>query len=161
MRIALTNDERKKYAMVGVHRRSNALERGRKGAHGFNRDNVGWQIDCEAAMAEYAAAKALGVTYSPVDDALDTHLGDIGRHLQIRSTQYNTGSLLVHDRDPEDDYFILVTGQDGVYDIRGWIQAKHAKQPAWWKVYKGRGAYWVGQQHLQPMGKLPTELLAS
>lgn len=154
MRVALTTDEMILYGSAGIARCANAMERQRKGAHGFNRDYERWQIDVEGLLAEAAAAKALSLPYSPVVGRLDTHEGDIGPGLQVRSTKYNTGSLLVHDRDPEDDIFILVTGVYGIYDIRGWIKAKHAKQPQLWKVYKGRGAFWVPQSMLQPMAKL-------
>lgn len=155
MRVALTTAEMIEYGSAGIARCANAMEKQRKGAHGFNRDYERWQIDVEGLLAEAAAAKALNLPYAPTVGSLDTADGDIGPGLQVRSTKYNTGSLLVHDRDPEDHYFILVTGVYGVYDIRGWIQAKHAKQPEWWKTYKGRGAYWVAQQYLQPMNKLP------
>jgi hypothetical protein len=153
--VALTPDEQKAYARVGIDRRINAMARKRKGAHGFNRDFEGWQIDVEGALCEGAAAKALGLAYVPTDDALDTLLGDIGPGLQVRGTKYPSGSLLIHDKDPDDDIYILVTGIDGNYVLRGWIQAKHGKQPNFWRVYKGRGSYWVGQQFLQPMSKLP------
>ena len=154
MRVALTTVEMIEYGSAGIARCANAIEKQRKGAHGFNRDYERWQIDVEGLLAEAAAAKALNLPYSPTVGRLDTQGGDIGRGLQIRSTKYSTGSLLVHDRDPEDDIFILVTGIYGIYDIRGWIKAIHAKQQDWWRVYKGRGAYWVGQEFLQPMDKL-------
>jgi hypothetical protein len=155
MRVALTTEEMIEYGAAGIARCANAMAKQRQGAHGFNRNFERWQIDVEALLSEYAAAKALGLPYTPVVGRLDTFEGDIGPGLQVRSTKYNSGSLLVHDRDPMDDYFILVTGLYGVYDIRGWIQAKHAKQPQLWKVYKGRGAFWVPQSMLQPMSKLP------
>lgn len=154
MRIALTTEEMIEYGSAGIARCANAMEKQRKGAHGFNRDYERWQIDVEGLLAEAAAAKALNLPYSPTVGRLDTAEGDIGKGLQVRSTKYNTGSLLVHDRDPEQDTFILVTGVYGVYDIRGWIKAIHAKQPELWKTYKGRGAYWVPQSMLQPMDKL-------
>lgn len=155
MRVALTTAEMIEYGSAGIARCANAMEKQRQGAHGFNRDYERWQIDVEGLLTEAAAAKALGLPYSPTVGELDTHKGDIGPGLQVRGTKYSSGNLLVHDRDPDDDYFILVTGVYGVYDIRGWIQAKHAKQPELWKVYKGRGAFWVPQGMLQPMSKLP------
>lgn len=152
MRIALTVDELIEFGRLGVARCAHALERRRNGAHGFNRDFERWQIDVEGLLAEYAAAKALGLPYEPVVGELDTKDGDIGPGLQVRSTKYPKGSLLVHDSDHDDHRFILVTGIYGVYDIRGWIFAHEGKDKQLWKEYKGRGAYWVPQERLRPLG---------
>jgi hypothetical protein len=153
-RIALTDEEMLSCVTAGGARTINALSKGRRGAHGFNRDFERWQLDIEGVMCEAAAAKALGLTYSPTVGRLDTDLGDIGPGLQVRGTKYSTGSLLIHDTDNDRDRFILVTGIYGVYDIRGWIYAEHGKSERLWKMYKGRGAYWIPQDMLQPIEKL-------
>ncbi len=155
MRIALTDEEMEACCLAGCRRTINALSKRRIGAHGFDRNHERWQIDVEGVMTEKAAANALNLPYEPVVGRLDTSEGDIGPGLQVRGTKYHSGSLLVHNSDSDEDYFILVTGIYGVYDIRGWIQAKYAKQERLWKQYKGRGAFWVGQEYLQPMVKLP------
>lgn len=155
MRIALTDEEMEFCVMSGGRRTINALSRGRRGAHGFNRDFERWQIDIEGVMTEMAAAKALGLTYTPTVGRLDSDEGDVGPGLQVRGTKYATGSLLVHDSDHDDHRFILVTGIYGVYDIRGWIFARDGKDKKLWKEYKGRGAYWVPQAKLLPLAELP------
>lgn len=149
MRIEFTHDEIRRWAYAGVDRRVSAMAAGRKGAHGFNRDDF-WQLDLEGLLAEAAVAKALGVYFSPVTGQLDTTLGDVLPGLQVRSTKYKSGSLLVHERDPDDDRFLLVVGAQGVYDIPGWIHGRDGKKPEFWKVYKDRGAFWVPQAALQP-----------
>jgi hypothetical protein len=154
VRIALTPEEMEKCVVWGGKRRISALEKRRTGAHGFNRNYEAWSLDIEGVMGELAAAKALGLPYDPVVDALDTDKGDIGPGLQVRSTRYPQGSLLIHGSDRDDDKFILVTGSDGVYDIRGWIHARDGKIDKLWKIYKGRGAYWVGQDWLKPLAQL-------
>lgn len=153
MLIEFTRDEMIRWAEKGVARCAHALTVGRKGAHGFNRDHERWQIDVEGVLAEAAVAKALGIEYEPVVGELDTESGDLGRWsnvpVQVRSTKYQTGSLLIHDRDPDDHRFVLVTGIYGTYQIRGWIYAKEGKKKNLWKEYKGRGAYWVPQSALR------------
>lgn len=151
MRIALTTEEMVRYGSAGLARCANALEMRRVGAHGFDRNYERWQIDVEGVLTEAAAAKALGVPYEPVVGELDTLAGDIAPGIQVRGTKYTKGSLLVHDKDVDDHAFILVTGVYGVYDIRGWIYAREGKKKSLWKTYKGRGAYWVGQERLRPM----------
>jgi hypothetical protein len=147
----LTTEEIIRFGGAGVARCANALEKRRSGAHGFNRDNERWQIDVEGLLAEAAAAKALGLPYEPTVGELDTHLGDIGPRLQVRSTKYPTGSLLIHDKDADRDKFILVTGIYGVYDIRGWIYGEEGKFDKYKKQHGGRWAYWIGQHLLRPM----------
>lgn len=154
MRVALTTEEMVKYASAGVSRCANALEKRRVGAHGFDRNHERWQIDVEGVLTEAAAAKALNLPYEPVVGALDTMLGDIGPGLQVRGTKYSSGSLLIHAKDLDDHKFILVTGIYGIYDIRGWIHARDGKLDKLWKQYKGRGAYWVGQEWLRPIDEL-------
>ncbi len=151
MRVALTTEELCTYGAQGVARCANAMEKRRQGAHGFDRNYERWQIDVEGVLCEAAAAKALSLPYEAVVGRLDTDEGDIGKGLQVRGTKYNTGSLLVHASDRDDDKFILVTGAYGVYDIRGWIHARDGKVDKLWKEHRGRGAYWVPQEFLKPI----------
>ena len=148
MIVEFTPDELRMWAHRGVDRRCSAIEAGRKGAHGFNRDDF-WQIDIEGLLAEAAVAKAVGVYYAPITGALDTTLGDILPGVQIRSTKYDSGSLLVHDSDHDDHRFILVTGASGKYRIAGWCYGREGKDKKFWKTYKGRSCYWVPQNALR------------
>lgn len=149
MNIIFTPDEMRRWAYAGVDRRVSAVEKNRKGAHGFNRDDF-WQLDVEGLLAEAAVAKALGVYYSPVTGALDTALGDVVPGLQVRSTKYPSGSLLVHKTDADADRFVLVTGAQGKYKVCGSIYGAAAKRQDFWRVHKDRGAYWVPQSALRP-----------
>lgn len=156
MRVALTTDEIVSYGAMGLARCAEALEKRRVGAHGFDRNHERWQIDVEGVLCEAAAAKALGRAYEQQGELgqLDALIGDIAPGVQVRGTKYATGSLLIHDRDPDDHVFILVTGIYGVYDLRGWIWGREGKKKSLWKEYKGRGAYWVPQEKLRPMNTL-------
>lgn len=149
IRVDLDLEEVRRWAYAGVDRRVSAMSKKRKGAHGFNRSDF-WQLDLEGLLAEAAVAKALGVYFAPVTGALDTGLGDVISGLQVRSTKYDTGSLLVHDSDADGDAFVLVTGISGSYIVRGWIRGRNAKDKSYTKTYKGRTAYWVPQSALTP-----------
>lgn len=148
MRVTLTEQELRIAATAGIERRLSAMQNQRQGAHGFNRDDF-WQLDIEGLCAEWAVAKALGVYYVPVVGELDTELGDVLPNVQVRSTKYETGHLLVHKTDPDDHRFVLVTGGCGNYVIPGWIYGRDAKREEWWKTHKGRSAYWVPQSGLR------------
>lgn len=151
--IQLDATELRAAAVAGIERRISAMGKSRRGAHGFDRDDF-WRIDIEGCAAEAAVAKFLGVPFDPIVGALDTKIGDVAS-FQVRSTKYTTGCLLVHDGDPDDHVYILVTGEQGKYNLRGWRYARDCKQPQLWKVYKGRGSYWVPQEMLLPMKDLP------
>ena len=162
MQIEFTPDELRKWARAGVDRRVNAIEKQRRGAHGFNRKDF-WQLDIEGVLAEAAVAKALGLDeWEPVVGQLDTELGDVMSGLQVRSTWYAKGNLLIHETDADDDKFVLVTGAAPTYMIRGWCHGRDGKKPELWKtVSKGqtsRSAYWVPQDKLARF--LPSQILA-
>jgi hypothetical protein len=154
IRVTFTDEEMYKCVQWGGKRTISALNKGRKGAHGFNRDYERWSIDIEGVATELAAAKALGLPYEPVVGSLDTDLGDIAPGLQVRGTRYPQGSLLIHKSDHDEDRFILVTGVTGDYRVRGWIKAGDGKIDSLYREYKGRWAYWVGQNWLKPMSEL-------
>lgn len=152
MIVTLSPDELRRWAYAGVDRRISALENKRRGAHGFNRDDF-WQLDVEGMLAEAVAANALGVYFAPVTGRLDTTLGDVLPGVQVRSTKYKAGSLLVHESDHDTDRFILVTGAAPTYTIRGWCLGSEGKQERFVKTYKGRSAFWVPQSALHPFTK--------
>lgn len=149
MNVEFTPDELRMWALCGVQRRVSAVEAGRKGAHGFNRDDF-WQLDIEGLLAEAAVAKALNVYYAPVTGALDTALGDVLPGVQVRSTKYDSGHLLIHKTDADDDRFVLVVGGNGKYRICGWIRGSEAKVKDNWRTEKGRSAFWIPQAKLRP-----------
>jgi hypothetical protein len=151
--IVLDPPELRAAAIAGIDRRISAMQKQRRGNHGFDREDF-WRIDIEGACAEAAVAKFLAVPFSPVVGALDTALGDVAG-LQVRSTKYGSGSLLIHNSDADDHIFILVTGENGKYALRGWRYARDCKHPSLWKTYKGRGSFWVPQDMLLPMKELP------
>lgn len=148
MIVTLTDHELRLAAMSGVERRLSARNLDRKGAHGFNRDDF-WQIDIEGLCAEWAVAKALGVYYGPVVGHLDTEEGDVLSNVQVRSTKYESGHLLIHKKDPDDHRYVLVCGGDGHYRICGWLYAKDGKKDKYWKTHRGRSAYWIPQSDLR------------
>jgi hypothetical protein len=84
---------------------------------------------------------------------LDTEQGDIAPKIQVRSTRYDTGHLLLHESDIPDHVFVLVCGLAPKFRLAGWTTPKVSRKPDFWKVYKGRGAYWVPQDALSPVRK--------
>jgi hypothetical protein len=111
-----------------------------------------WEHDINGAIGEYVVAKSLNVF---PDVRLGTFkLPDIGK-LQVRTTVYSNGSLLVRTHDSPDDYFVLVVGvrnQLFTYRIAGCLRGYDAMQPQW-LTDKGNGRepqYFVPQSALEP-----------
>jgi hypothetical protein len=147
----LTPHEVARYALIGVQRRLSNIAKKTPAAHGRLDSGHGdeWQIDIEGVLAEAAVAKALNVYFAPSIGRSDKASGDV-MGLQVRSTRYATGRLLVHKGDADGHRFLLVTGSEGDYTIRGWLTGQDAKRFGTWKTHKGRSAYWVEQNFLKP-----------
>jgi len=89
------------------------------------------------AGAEIAVCIALGAwweatngTFGQRSDAADVRCGT--QRIQVRSTPYPNGFLPLHDTDPDEDVFVLVTGTLPTYTIRGAIRGRDAKTPEHW-----------------------------
>tara|TARA_R110000787_G_scaffold123223_1_gene234169 strand:- start:699 stop:1181 length:483 start_codon:yes stop_codon:yes gene_type:complete len=143
-------------AVAGIMRRVSALNKSRGAQHGITPDRE-WQADIEGLAGEYVLAKHLGKFWQPVVGRLDTDEGDV-HGLQVRTTAWKNGCLIVNKKDPDDDPFVLVTGDNSVgfnWYIRGWMYGRDAKKDEWWKAkQKDRYAYFVEQKHLRPMHEL-------
>jgi hypothetical protein len=158
MKIELSEKEMVEMGLHGLKRCAMSLVAGRRGAHGFDRQDERWQIDVEGVLTEYAAAKALGFPYLPVTDRRDTELGDIAPGIQVRGTKYPSGNLLLHKEDLDDHIFILVTGKYGRYHVRGWLYAREGKRKKFWRGTPANDrppCFWVPQSHLNPIQSFP------
>jgi len=140
-------------AFVGAMRQVSALSLNRKSRYGEEGEND-WQIHIEGALGEFAVAKYLGIFWNGTLGSI--HLPDVVTY-QVRTRSKHHYDLLVHDEDKDNDIFILVTGKNGNYVIRGWMVAKQAKnRDKYWKnVGNDRPAYFVPQSDINPIETLP------
>jgi len=147
--VSLTLSEIMYGAYAGIGRRVSAIKKGRPAYYGLD-DSANWQIDVEGALAEKAVAKYLNLYWT--DSVGVAAPGDIGR-LEVRSTKYKDGHLIIHKSDPDDSYFFLVTGIEGKYRLPGYIRAVDGKLDAFWECKKkGRDfQYYVPQNQLIPV----------
>lgn len=151
MKVVLAPSEMMQAALVAVMRQVTNIRDGRRHAHGLRDELTGWGAHIEGACGEYAVAKALGVFWN---GALgDLRADDVGQ-LQVRATPRADGCLLLHDTDPDDRAFVLVTGALGEYVVRGWVSAADGKQRRYWRDTTGRPCYFVPQSALRPMTAL-------
>lgn len=77
---------------------------------------------------------------------------DVGVEVEIRATARDTGRLIVRDNDPDDRWYILVTGKPPHLTIRGCIKGIDAKKDQWLRNPHGhRPAWFVPQKALLPI----------
>ena len=151
MEISLTPYEMMTAAQVGVMRQVQNLKNGRQDAYGATTFK-GWQMHIEGAMGECAVAKALGLYWNGSIGNLSA--ADVGC-IEVRTRSRHSYDLILHDRDNDDAFFILVTGANGRYKLRGYIRGHRGKDRKYWSdPAGGRPAYFVPQKELCDMDTL-------
>lgn len=142
-------------ARVGEARTIRNRAKGNGHRHG-KAPGADWTGDIEAACAETAAAKGIGV-YLPVavSPAEDRH-GDLGYGLHVRHSERDDARLILHPDDQDVGLFTLVVGSAPVYRLAGFIEAVDGKREQWWSDPTGndRPAFFVPQEALHPIGGL-------
>ena len=151
MLIELTPAQVLQAAQAGIMRQTYAIRQKLKPAYGASTKND-WQLHVEGCLGEMVVAKYLDRFWDGTVGI--TQHGDVGR-IEVRTRSQDNYDLIVHDRDPDDSTFILVTGRNGAYNIRGWIRGEEAKQDRFWSdPAGGRPAYFVPQDALIEIEKL-------
>ena len=151
--VALSSQEVLQGALVGVLRHLANLDRA--DSYGFKGD--GWEIDITGALAEMAVAKYLNKYWSSVVDDPWQLDGDVDKQVQVRSSIREDAHLLLHEKDKDGDFYVLVTGRHRHFVIVGWIRGTAAKRDEFWGDPKNtrRPAYWVPAGQLAPIWTLP------
>ncbi len=149
--VVLDSYEMRQAAQAGVERHIESVSNGRRDRYGMS-DVFGWQHHIEGAMGELAVAKVLDLYWNyGVNVFKGPDVGD----LQVRTTHRDTGNLLLHEADSPTARYVLVTGINGHYVVRGWISGWVGKQRKYWgEPQPGRPCYMVPQSALMPIGKL-------
>jgi len=76
--------------------------------------------------------------------------GDDAGPYQVRSSQRENASLILHPEDLDDKIYYLITGANGNYMVCGYISGKNGKQQKYWKdPTGGRPAFFVPQADLK------------
>jgi hypothetical protein len=112
--------------------------------------NYSVEIDYLGAWGEIAVAKALGIEFIPTVNTFKA--ADIGVNLQVRTTDWPNGHLLVKDRDNDDHIYILCRcPRFPKFEIVGWCFGREAKNPDWLTDF---GAYSVPNNKLRSIETL-------
>jgi len=130
MRIELTRDEFLLGAEAGARRHARALALGRVPRYGPPVP-LRWAYNVTGAVGELAFAKGANLFWLP-DDELDKDRGDVGGY-QVRATDMDHGSLVLQERDADEEVFVLMVGQGCHWRIAGWLTGREGKQKRFWR----------------------------
>jgi len=146
--VRLTPAEMLLGAQAGAMRQiENLKTNGSKQTHGLETNAKDWQLHIEGVLKEQAVAKHLNRYWSGKGERGDVDVDDV----DVRSTEYRNGCLIIHKSDPDDRFFYLVTGINGNYQIHGGMFAREAKQEEFWRSDLPRPAFFVPQKSLYLM----------
>lgn len=110
----------------------------------------GIEIHLEGAWSEGAFCYIFGL---PLSLGIDTFkAADIGANIQIRSTKYPGGKLLVKKQDNPEHIYVLMCGEFPTYRAAGYITGQEARQEKYWgelkSHYSGPPCFIIPQSEL-------------
>ena len=131
-------------SQVGIQRQLEDIKAKKKSFAGEKQD-AGWQRHIEGALTECAMAKYLNVYWNKQK----WNLPDVGE-VEIRSTSYENGCLILRPNDADDKKYYLLVGVNGEYKICGYLYGRDGKQDKYLTNMGGRvNAYFVPQSELK------------
>ncbi len=155
MTVTLTTTEWMRAGYVGLQRHIASKRQGLQDKHGADKEK-GFDLHIIGACGELAAAKAIG-RYWP--GGINTFKSpDIGTNVQVRYRSVDWYDLIVRSDDPPDHLYVLVTGKDDAYEVRGWAYGWEGPKLGDWKDYGNREFSWfIPQGRLRTMDTFPQE----
>jgi hypothetical protein len=106
------------------------------------------------AVGEYCLAKYLDRHWSGPGRMKQP---DVGREIQIRTSNKVSGHLLLHKADNDDDYFVAVAkgATTESWHVKGWVYGRDGKLQEFWKTLQyGRPCYVIPNEILRSMVSL-------
>jgi len=152
-KIVLTAEEMAHAQKIGDERHSDSRQRGLVDRCTNQPAERKRNLEMEAAAAEKAASIAFG--YPGGEDVGTFKKPDVGDYIQVRHTEHLNGRLIVRPGDKDGDFYVLVTGCRGTYEIAGWKWGLEAKDDQWWTDPGGwQPAWFVPRFALEPFHTL-------
>lgn len=126
-------------AHAGIMRQVDSLKKGYQAAYGSGTSND-WQLHVEGCLGEYALSKHLNIRWSGKGHFNIPDVGDV----DVRTRSKDHYDLILHPKDPDERYFYLLCGSNGIYTLKGRILGRDGKKQEYWKdPAGGRPAFFV------------------
>lgn len=154
--IEITLNKNEIYIASVIGARRNIESAGSREFNKVKNKDFGWHIDIEAAAAELALAKALGVYW---DFSVNTYKRpDVGGY-QVRHTQVPGGKLILRPGDAPNEKYILVIGSTPLFVVAGWVWGHDAMVDEYiFRGFNGMPDCWmVPQAALMPADRIASE----
>jgi hypothetical protein len=150
LEVSLTWEEVEVGAIVGVRRNVESRKRGLSHREPAKPGQV-WANEILGACGEQAFAKAFGLYW---DGSFNRRGGGDVCGYQVRTTE--SEFLQVRESDSDLAIWVLVTGREPDFSIRGWIRGAEAKRPEYWRdLYRNGFSFFVPASALNPLSELP------
>lgn len=150
--IDLTNQELMQAGVNGVMRHIKSKRQNHSNRlNETERDLNSWSIDINGVCGEMAVSRYLGKYYLPPEIREE----DVAGGLEVRTTTYETGHLVIRPNDKPAIY-ILVVAKTFRFSIRGWMHSDDVRVPKYFQPPDNIGAgYWkVPQSALRDIAEL-------
>lgn len=140
-------------SVIGLQRALDAIRNDRQGRYGADND-AGFDLHIIGCAGELALAKHLNVFWNGAFG--DLSAADVWKHYQVRATtRFETGRLLLHREDKDDQPFVLVRARLPLVVLVGWIFGRDGKQQQYWNEQTGRPCFFIPAHALHDMHELP------
>lgn len=159
--VSMCNTELRMAGVAAFDRQINAINKNLKDKHGFEKSGKGpWQVHVEGVLGEMAVASVLGCYFN---GSITSWKGEDLPHVQVRTAAKDDGPLIIREADRPNFYYVLVTGSNGAYCVRGWIWGREVMESKeHWVDNPGNGrppAWFVPHTALYDMGELKLRLM--
>jgi hypothetical protein len=108
--------------------------------------------DAAATGSEWAVAKVLGYDFDPYL-VKGKRIADVGKNIEVKSTKYLTGHLIIQEIDRTEDIAVLVLNKSPEYTVVGCLPIAWAKNERF--RHKVQANWWIPQGNLMPIGTMP------
>lgn len=146
----LEQKELRMAATAGVDRRIENIYGSTRKKYGASWRDAEWDRDIDGCIGEIVVARFLNHYWSPGT----WQSPDLRRKIEVRSTRYQDGCLLLHQDDIDDRPYVLVTIDLPRACIRGWAFGREGKLQQYWHQDARSPAFFVPQHVLRSTDSL-------
>jgi len=133
--------------MLRKHSRERNCDHGARSTRG---QRIRWADTMHGLMGEIACSEMSNLAWTP--GSLHVSTGDVGKKIEVRTTEHHDGHLHIYENDADDGIFVLMTGDYPTFRFAGCLmKGRDGKRPEWWRSNGNLPCWWVPQSALGPL----------